>query len=118
MKTLIKLLCIFTLLFTTQLTAHEGHGKVDKNQIVQAAQKSAKILTFKDKGMAVGKLDKSWNRVPKEHFKVIEENHDAIIVKATNMQNKQTLYFTVSKGGKVKDVKDVKAFEHAHGHSH
>lgn len=119
MRTLIKFILLATFLMSTHAQAHsEGHGKVDTQQILKAAQKSAKILAFKDKGMSVGKLDSSWGKVSKDNFKVVEESDKAIIVKATNDKNNQTLYFTVNKHGKVMDVKEAKAFKHSHGHSH
>ena len=119
MKTLMHLLLVATFAFTSSAFAHgDGHGKVDKKKIIQAAQTSAKMLTFKDRGMSAGKLDSSWNDVSKSNFELVEETKDAIIVKANNAQNQQTLYFNVSKGGKVLDVKDAKSFEHAHGHTH
>jgi len=119
MKVLIKLAAIKIIVFTTSVMAHsEGHGKVEKSKIIQAAQTSAKALTFKDKGMSVGKLDSSWNKVTKDNFTVVEETRDAVLLKATNAQNSQTLLFIVSKAGKVMDVKDEKMFKNEHGHSH
>ncbi|KGJ90351.1 DUF6488 family protein [Colwellia psychrerythraea] len=119
MKTLSKLAVISTLLFTTSVFAHgDGHGEVDKKKILQAAQTSAKALTFKDKGMSVGKLDGSWNKVAKDNFTIVEETREGILVKATNAQNHQTLLFMVSKTGKVMEVKDEKMFKHEHGHAH
>jgi len=119
MKALVQLILISTLVVTTSVMAHgDGHGKLDKKKIIQAALTSAKMLTFKDKGMSVGKLDSSWNQVAKDQFEMVEESKDTVIVKAKNTQNSQVLYFTVSKGGKVLDVKDAKTFEHAHGHGH
>jgi len=119
MKILSKLAVISTFLFTTSVFAHgDGHGEVDKNKILQAAQTSAKGLTFKDKGMSVGKLESSWNKVSKDSFKLVEETKEAIIVKAINNVNKQTIYFKVSKAGKVLDVKDATSFKGSHGHSH
>ena len=58
--------------------------------------------------MSVGKLDSSWNKVTKDNFTVVEETRDAVLLKATNAQNSQTLLFIVSKAGKVMDVKDEK----------
>ncbi|OKY27813.1 DUF6488 family protein [Thalassotalea sp. PP2-459] len=119
MKTLKKLAVISTLLFTTSAFAHgDGHSEVDKKKILQAAQTSAKTLTFKDKGMSVGKLDGSWNKVAKDSFKFVEETKEAIIVKAMNNENNQTIYFKISKAGKVLDVKDESSFKDYHGHSH
>ena len=96
----------------------DGHGEVDKNKILQAAQSSAKALTFKDKGMSVGKLDSSWNKEAKDKFIIVEETRDGILVKATNGQNDQTLLFMISRTGKVMEVKDEKRFKHEHGHAH
>ncbi|GGZ79794.1 DUF6488 family protein [Paraglaciecola chathamensis] len=119
MKILIKLAAITAIIFTTSAMAHsDGHGKVDKKKILQAAQTSAKALTFKDKGMSVGKLDSSWNKVTKDNFTVVEETRDAVLLKATNAQNNQTLLFIVSKAGKVMNVKDEKMFKNEHGHAH
>jgi len=119
MKILTKFAVISTMIFVTSAVAHsDGHGKVDKTTILQAAQTSAKTLTFKDKGMSVGKLDSSWNKVAKENFKIVEETSEGVLVKATNDKNQQTLFFMVSKGGKVMNVKDAEVFKHDHGHSH
>ncbi|REL35641.1 DUF6488 family protein [Thalassotalea euphylliae] len=114
-----RLVLASTLIFTSSAFAHgDGHSKLDQSKIIQAAQTSAKMLTFKDKGMSVGKLDSSWNKVAKGAFKLVEETDNAIIVKATNTNNQQTLLFNVSKGGKVLDVKEAKSQSGEHGHSH
>lgn len=119
MKALITLVLASTLVFTSSAFAHgDGHGKVDEKKLIQAAQTLTKTLTFKDKGMSVGKLDSSWNKVAKEKFKIVEESDESILVKATNAKNHQTLYFVVSKSGKVLEVKEEKVFKHDHGHSH
>lgn len=119
MKILIKLAAITAIVFTTSAMAHsDGHGKVDKNKILASAQTSAKTLTFKDKGMSVGKLDSSWNKVSKDSYKLVEETKEALIVKAINNENNQTIYFKISKAGKVIDVNDARSFKGSHGHSH
>ncbi|MCH2085571.1 MAG: DUF6488 family protein [Pseudoalteromonas sp.] len=119
MKILTKLAFMSSMVFASSTMAHsDGHGKVDKSKILQAAQTSAKTLTFKDKGMSVGKLDSSWNKVSKENFKIIEETGEGVLVRATNENNHQTIFFMVSRGGKVMEVKDEQAFNHDHGHSH
>ena len=91
---------------------------MDEKNIIQAAQTLAKTLTFKDKGMSVGKLDSTWNNVAKDKFEIVEQSADSMLVKASNDQNHQTLFFVVSKSGKVMDVKEEKAFKHDHGHAH
>lgn len=117
-----KLLSIITLcgaLLSSNAFAHgEGHGKVDQNKVIQAAQTFAKKLTFKDLGMSVGKLDTSWSKVDKSRFKFLEEAKDVYLVRATNNENAQTLYFVLSKEGKILSVKDAEIFEHDHGHKH
>ena len=118
MKSLIKLIFLAALSTSTAAMAHgEGHGKVDEKKVIQAAQNVAKKLTFKDNGMSVGKLDSSWNKVAKEQFELVEESDKAIIVKAINNANQQTLFFKVSKSGQVLDVKDANSFKNTHGHS-
>lgn len=119
MKSLLTLVLTSSLLLSSFAFAHsDGHGKVDDKKIIQAAQTLAKTLTFKDKGMSVGKLDSTWNKVAKEKFEVVEKSADSILVKATNPQISQTLFFVVSKGGKVLEVKEKKVFKHDHGHAH
>lgn len=124
MKAIIQLVLvtatlISTLIISSSAFAHSGgHGKVDKNTIIQAAQIATKTLTFKDKGMSVGKLDSSWNQVAKDKFELVEETSSQFIVKATNNQNQQTLYVKITKAGKVIDVKDASSFKNTHGHSH
>lgn len=119
MKALIKIALVSTFVLSASAMAHsDGHGKVDKKKIIASAQTSAKALAFKDKGMSVGKLDSSWNTVSKDSFKLVEETKEAIIVKAINNENNQTIYFKVSKAGKVLDVKDATSFKGSHGHSH
>jgi arylamine N-acetyltransferase len=76
------------------------------------------MLTFKDHGMSVGKIDKSWNDLTKEQFRIVEEGKSNFIVKAINTKTKKTLYFNISKKGEIKDVKDGSAFSDGHGHSH
>ena len=119
MKSLLKLVLTSALLLSSSAFAHsDGHGKVDEKKIIQAVQSLTKTLTFKDKGMSVGKLDGSWSKVAKESFEVVEQNSDTLLVKATNAKNHQTLFFVVSKSGKVLEVKEEKVFKHDHGHSH
>ncbi len=119
MKALIKLVLTATVLFNGVVFAHsEGHGRVDVNQVIQAAQTAAKTLTFRDKGMSVGKLDSSWNKVAKDAFRIVEESDNTLLIKATNEHTNQTVFFVVSKGGKVLDVKAADSFKQDHGHSH
>jgi len=68
--------------------------------------------------MTVGKLDQSWIHVEKSQFIFVEENKENFIVKATNAQNNQTLYFRVSKDGIVSDVAESASFEIKVGHKH
>ena len=119
MKMLKHLVFVSTVVFATSVWAHgEGHGNADIEQVTQAAQTTAKMLTFKDKGMSVGKLDSSWNSVGQGEFELVEETQQGFIVKATNKKNQQTLFFKINKLGTVLDVKDAKAFSHSHGHAH
>lgn len=119
MKIIRQSILVSTLVFTASVFAHGGgHGKLDESKIIQAAQTYAKTLTFKDKGMSFGKLDSTWNKVAKDNFEVVEETADSILVKATNTQNHQTIFFVVSESGKVLEVKEEKVFKHEHGHSH
>lgn len=122
--TLIKTLLLLTSIslatsFSTIAITHDGgHGAMNSEKAIILAQTSAKTLTFKSEGMSVGKLDKSWNNVAKSQFTLVEENEKNIIVKATNQQNKQTLYFNVNKDGTVSDVTESSSVKKSHGHEH
>ena len=119
MKALVKLALISAFVISTSAIAHsEGHGKVDKKKILASALTSAKALTFKDKGMSIGKLDSSWNKVSKDSFELVEETDEVIVVKAKNDENNQTIFFKLSRAGKVLDVQDERSFKGAHGHTH
>lgn len=119
MKLLNTLLLITTIAFSGASFAHGGgHSSMNADKAVALAQTSAKMLTFKAYDMAVGKLDKSWNKVPKTSFILVEEAQEHFIVKATNNTIKQTLYFSVSKDGSVSDVSESASFEKDHGHQH
>lgn len=114
-----KLLLISTLALSSSAFAHsDGHEKISVDKVIEVAQTSAKMLTFKDHGMSVGKVDKSWNDVNKEQFRIVEKGESSYIVKAMNTKTKQILYFNISKNGEIKDVKDGRSFKHGHGHSH
>lgn len=119
MNILKKIILISTLAMSATVFAHsDGHGKISADKVILIAQTTAKMLTFKDHGMSVGKIDKSWNDLTKEQFRIVEEKKSNFIVKAINTKMKKTLYFNISKNGEVKDVKDGSAFNEGHGHSH
>lgn len=119
MKLIKAFLLLATVVTSSGAMAHGGgHGAIEGDKAVTLAQTSAKMLTFKSYEMSVGKLDKSWNQVTKEQFILVEEGKENFIVKATNKANKQTLYFNVSKEGRVTEVSESASFEKAHGHQH
>lgn len=103
-------LAILTLVFiSSSVFAHSGgHGEVDESRAIEVAQTSAKLLTFKDHGMSVGKIDNSWNNVTKQQFEVIEVNDSNFMVEAVNDKTKESLIFLISKSGELEDVKSVK----------
>ena len=114
-----KIILISSLVLSATVFAHsDGHGKVNAEKVIEIAQTSAKMLSFKDYGMSVGKIDKSWNDVTKEQFRVVEEKESNYIVKAINTKTKETLYFNISKKGEIKDINKDRAFNRSHGHSH
>ncbi|WP_077285881.1 DUF6488 family protein [Cognaticolwellia aestuarii] len=114
-----KIILISSLALSATVFAHsDGHGKVNAEKVIEIAQTSAKMLSFKDHGMSVGKIDKSWSDVTKEQFRVVEEKKSNYIVKAINTKTKEILYFNISKNGKIKDVKTGSSFNSSHGHSH
>ena len=114
-----KIVLISTLAISASVFAHvDGHGKVTTEKVITIAQTSAKMLSFKDHGMSVGKIDKSWGDVTKEQFKIIEKGDANYIVKALNTTTKETFYFNISKKGKIKDVRNDRSFNNGHGHSH
>ena len=119
MNILKKIILISTLAISASTFAHsDGHGKISTDKVISIAQASAKMLTFKDHGMSVGKIDKSWNDLTKEQFRIVEEGQSNFIVKAINTETKRVLYFNISKSGEIKDVKAGGAFSDGHGHSH
>lgn len=123
MKKLTGLLFTAMITLTTNAFAHgDGHGQeptqISLNKAIELAQTSAKMLTFKDHGMSVGKIDASWNQVSKNQFSIKEQSEHQYIVAAYNQKLDQTLYFTVSKMGRVISVERAKAFKQNHGHAH
>jgi len=116
----IKVLTIASaLLASSNAFAHGGaHGEVSVLEVIQAAQTTAKTLTFKNNGMSVGKLDRSWNKVAQADFELVEATEREYIVKATNSENGETLFFSISKKGKVLNVEKATSFDKGHGHSH
>jgi hypothetical protein len=119
MNILKKIILISTLAISASTFAHsDGHGKLNADKVISIAQTSAKMLTFKDHGMSVGKIDKSWNDLTKEQFRIVEEGESNFIVKAMNTKTKNVLYFDISKKGEIKDVKSGGSFSDGHGHSH
>lgn len=116
----IKVLTIASaLLASSNAFAHGGaHGEVSVMEVIQAAQTTAKTLTFKNNGMYVGKLDTSWNKVAQGDFELVEATEREYIVKAINSENGETLFFSISKKGKVLNVEKATSFDKGHGHSH
>lgn len=93
------------LLTVSQVNAHPGgHGKISALEAKELSLRAAQMLTFKDHGMAVGKIDKSWANVGFDQVSMIEENGARFVVKAENQEIKEILYFTVSKQGEVMAV--------------
>ena len=114
-----KIILVSTLAISASVFAHsDGHGKINAAKAIEIAQTSAKMLTFKAHGMSVGKINKSWENVKKSQFEIVKKNEASYIVKATNMKEKEVLFFTISKKGEVKDVIDGRSFNQGHGHSH
>ena len=96
---------IVAMLSVSQVNAHPGgHGKISAIEAKELALRAAKMLTFKDHGMSVGKIDKSWATVSFDQFNVVQENGARFILQADNSVTKETLYFTVSKQGEVMAV--------------
>ncbi|WDE01068.1 DUF6488 family protein [Thalassomonas actiniarum] len=119
MKILLKLIFIAAVSISGSVFAHTGgHGQVSAGKAVAIAQTSAKMLTFKDHGMSVGKIDKSWAKVTKENFTLLEQSSGVYIVKGVNTESHQTLYFTISKQGQVMEVAEPANIKSDHGHAH
>lgn len=114
-----KIILMSAFAISASAFAHsDGHGRINAEKVIEIAQTSAKMLTFKDHGMSVGKIDKSWNEVTKKQFSIVEKNAPNFIVKAINTKTNETLYFNITKQGEVKDVKDGPSFNKGHGHAH
>lgn len=114
-----SIMLISALVISASTFAHsDGHGQINADKVISIAQTSAKMLTFKDHGMSVGKIDKSWNDLTKDQFRIVEEGKSNFIVKAMNTKTKKVLYFDISKKGEIKDVKSGGSFRDGHGHSH
>ncbi|WP_133405898.1 DUF6488 family protein [Parashewanella tropica] len=122
MKTLISLFAAATLFISGSVFAHgdgHGHGKIISVQKAKTvAYMVAKKMSFKDTGLKIGKLDKSWGSVDKNSFKLTEKTEQGYIVSATNQTTKETLVFTISNSGALVDVQNKINFEAKHGHSH
>lgn len=123
MKTLINLLFVVGILSSGALHAHPGgHGEmrleIGDTQALDIVRSMTKALTFKDRGYSVGKIDESWAKVSKQQFTLVEESSSAFIFKATNPENGQTLFFDISKSGRVQSVKEAENFNKGHGHQH
>ena len=123
MKKLIGILFTAMLTLTNSAFAHgDGHGEetagISISKAIDLAQTSAKMLTFKDHGMSVGKIDESWNKVSEQQFTLKEQTNSQYIIAGYNQKLEQTLYFTVTKSGQVKAVEKAKAFKKNHGHAH
>ncbi|KGJ90994.1 DUF6488 family protein [Colwellia psychrerythraea] len=114
-----KIILISSFALSATVFAHsDGHGKITADKVLEVAQTSAKMLSFKDHGMSVGKIDKSWADVTKEQFSIVEEGDSNYIVKAMNSKTNETFYFNISKKGEIKEVKNTLAAKSGHGHSH
>lgn len=112
MKHLKVLIIASALLASSNAFAHGGeHGEVSVTEVIQAAQTTTKTLTFKDNGMSVGKLDTSWNKVAQGDFELVDATEREYIVKATNAESGEALFFRVSKKGEVLDVKKANSIE-------
>ncbi|QQX78807.1 hypothetical protein JK628_14675 [Shewanella sp. KX20019] len=119
MKKLSIIICAALVSLSSQAFAHgDGHSVMEADAAVKLAQTSAKMLSFKDHGMSVGKIDDSWSQVAKSEFVLSEQAKDGFIIKGYNAKIGQTLYFTIDKSGQVKTVEESKKFNKSHGHAH
>ncbi|RYV00561.1 hypothetical protein SOPP22_17285 [Shewanella sp. OPT22] len=121
MRLLSVIVTVTTLLIVQPSFAHgDGHGHqptLSADGAISVAVKAAKKMSFKDMGLAIGKLDTSWGKINPENFKVVERNAMGYIIVATN-DDTETLVFSVSKEGRLIDVVNRQTFEKSHGHSH
>jgi alpha-galactosidase len=119
MKYIFKITTLAFIVLSMSVSAHsDGHGKLKSNQVIEIAQQMAMSLTFKANDTSVGKIPQSWSKVAIDKFHIVEEGEEAYVVKGTNQEANQSLYFLIDKTGKMIDVKDVKSFNKGHGHSH
>ena len=109
MKVFIRAISLITLLITSigqgEAYAHQGHNEISSETAINIAHKSVKQLTFKDFGYDVGKLDVSWKSLNDSSFSVLEVLEKRFIIVAINGSNDQTIYFEITKNGKVVSVK-------------
>ena len=121
MRVLLTLIVALTAFTSSPLLAHPGgHGEmrleIGEKQALDIVQSMTKALTFKDRGYSVGKIDSSWEKVPKQAFKLVDESSSAFVYKVTNKANKQTLVLSINKNGRVASVNDEAVTTHGHQH--
>lgn len=123
MKTLVLFIVAVTLFSPGHSLAHPGgHGEmrmeIEDSQALDIVRSMTRAMTFKDRGYSVGKIDVSWAKVAKEHFKLVDESESSFVYKATNTDISQTLFFTINKTGRVESVKESANLTQEHGHQH
>ena len=108
MKKLVSAAALCCILISGGAMAHADHGIISSQQAVAIAVKSVQQMTFKDFGFEVGKLGDSWKEVAAEQFSVVSIEEGYYVVSAKNAD--KTLFFKISNGGRVLDVKATNAF--------
>ena len=110
MTKLLSALTLCSVLLSVNVMAHSDHDhdEISGQQAVSVALKSVKQMTFKDMGFEAGKLDESWKAVSAEQFSVVSIEDGYYVVSGKN--GDKALFFKVSSGGRVLDVKTSNAF--------
>ncbi|MGO2012302.1 MAG: DUF6488 family protein [Pseudoalteromonas sp.] len=104
MKTLLTTLILIATFFSFNAFAHAGHDHINGKQAIKIAIKSAKQMTFKDFGFAVGKLDSSWKTLTEANVAINSEEDGNFFISANNASLKSTIYFKVAQSGDLIDV--------------
>tara|TARA_R110002033_G_scaffold1052_9_gene9448 strand:- start:127 stop:462 length:336 start_codon:yes stop_codon:yes gene_type:complete len=111
MKTLLFTMVLLSSFISSYSLAHSSHGHMNDNAAISVVIKSAKQMTFKDFGYAVGQLPESWKNITVADVTVFSVTGGVYIVSATNAEDKKTLYFQIADDGEVMAVSESSTFK-------